>query len=244
MSGMPGEPLLKFFQNYAAHGEEIAVRQRRGYRAESWMYGQIAEGANRVAREPEVRGINKGDAVLLWGENSAAWVTAVLACILRGAVVVPIDHASSKEFARRVAGEVSAKLLFCTTAENDCANVPAILLGSLFAITARQDSSPYPSPPLSRQDPLEIIFTSGTTAEPRGVVISHGNVLSNVAPLETEIRKYLKYERWLHPVRFLNLLPLSHVFGQFLGIFLPPLMGGTVVFQETLKPSDVIRTIR
>ena len=91
---------------------------------------------------------------------------------------------------------------------------------------------------------LEIVFTSGTTAEPKGVVITHGNVLGNIAPLETEIRRYLKYERLVHPVRFLNLLPLSHVFGQFLGIFLPQLMGGTVIFQDALNPAEVIRTIR
>jgi long-chain acyl-CoA synthetase len=57
------------------------------------------------------------------------------------------------------------------------------------------------------------------------------------------MQKYLKYERFVHPVRFLNLLPLSHVFGQFLGIFLPQLLGGTVVFQDTLKPTEVIRAI-
>ena len=69
-------------------------------------------------------------------------------------------------------------------------------------------------------------------------------MLANIAPLEREIRRYLKYERWVHPVRFLNLLPLSHVFGQFLGMFLPPLLGGTVIFQDELKPSEVISTIR
>src|SRR4029077_10196057 len=85
---------------------------------------------------------------------------------------------------------------------------------------------------------------SGTTAEPRGVVITHGNVLANIAPLEREMRRYLKYERLVHPLRFLNLLPLSHVFGQFLGMFLPPLLGGTVIFQDELKPSEVVNTIR
>jgi DNA gyrase subunit A len=69
-------------------------------------------------------------------------------------------------------------------------------------------------------------------------------VLANISPLEEQIRSHLKYERFVHPVRFLNLLPLSHVFGQFLGMFLPPLMAGTVVFQETLKPAEVIKTIR
>ncbi len=97
---------------------------------------------------------------------------------------------------------------------------------------------------ISRNDPLEIIFTSGTTAEPKGVVISHGNVLANLEPLEQEIAKYLRYERWVHPLRFLDLLPLSHVFGQFLGLFVPQSMGATVIFQESLSPSEVIRVIR
>ena len=97
---------------------------------------------------------------------------------------------------------------------------------------------------IGRDDILQIVFTSGTTAEPKGVVITHGNVLANIAPLEREMQRYLKYERWVHPVRFLNLLPLSHVFGQFLGMFLPPLLGGTVIFQEELKPSEIVSTIR
>ena len=244
MSGTPVESLLNFLRNYAAHGEEIAVRQRRGYRAESWTYGQIAEGANRLARELEARGIGKGDAVLLWGDNSAEWITVFLGCLLCGAVIVPIDHASSKEFAGRVSREVNAKLLFCTSAENDCANIPSIPLESLSAVTARHDSSPYPSPPLSRQDPLEIIFTSGTTAEPRGVVISHGNVLANIEPLQTEIQKYLRYEKFVHPLRFLNLLPLSHVFGQMLGVFIPSLLAGTVVFIDSVRPAEFMDTIR
>src|SRR6202011_1568199 len=103
------------------------------------------------------------------------------------------------------------------------------------------------SPPnvsIGRDDTLQIVFTSGTTAEPKGVVITHGNVLANIAPLEREMQRYSKYERWVHPVRFLNLLPLSHVFGQFLGMFLPPLLGGIVIFQEELSPSEIVSTIR
>jgi long-chain acyl-CoA synthetase len=91
---------------------------------------------------------------------------------------------------------------------------------------------------------LEIIFTSGTTAEPRGVVISHGNVLANIEPLRKEMQKYLRYEKLVHPLRFLNLLPLSHVFGQILGVFIPPMLAATVVFIDSLKPSDLIDMIR
>jgi long-chain acyl-CoA synthetase len=241
---MPLQSLSNFVKTYATHGHEIAVRQRRGYRMESWTYGRIAEEANRMARELEVRGIGKGDAVLLWGENSAEWIVAFLGCLLRGAVIVPIDHASPMEFACRVAREVNAKLTFRADAHKDSATIPSISLESLPAILARHDSSPSPSPPLSRQDTLEIIFTSGTTAEPRGVVISHGNVLANIEPLQNEIQKYLLYEQLVHPLRFLNLLPLSHVFGQILGVFIPPMLAGTVVFIDSLKPSDLMDTIR
>src|ERR1700751_2115619 len=101
MSAMPKESLLSFVRHYAAQGDEIAVRQRRGYRMESWTYARIAAEANRLARELEGRGVANGDAVLLWSQNSAEWIIVFLGCLLRGAVVVPIDHASSAEFARR-----------------------------------------------------------------------------------------------------------------------------------------------
>ena len=93
-------------------------------------------------------------------------------------------------------------------------------------------------------DPLEIVFTSGTTAEPKGVVLTHANVVANLVPIETEIAKYQKYEWLVHPIRFLNLLPLSHVFGQFLGILLPQLLAATVVFHDSLNPTELIRLVR
>ena len=244
MSDKPVESLLNFVREYAAHGGEIAIRQRRGYRMESWTYRCIVEEANRLARELEDRGLKKGDSALLWGESSAEWIIAFFGCLLSGIVIVPIDESSSAEFACQVSREVSASIVFRTRAQKECPGVPSVLLESLCAIAARHDSSPYPSPPLSRQDTLEIIFTSGTTAEPRGVVISHGNVLANIEPLQKEIQKYLRYEKFFHPLRFLNTLPLSHVFGQMLGVFIPPLLPGTVVFIDSLKPTEVLEAIR
>ncbi|PYX43299.1 MAG: AMP-binding protein [Acidobacteria bacterium] len=234
-----------YVEDFLAHGSECACVQRRGYRTERWSYRKIAERALQVARELEAREISKGDRILLWGENCAEWVAVFLGCALRGVITVPMDDAASADFAGRVWAEVDARLLVCSRKHPPLAPGAAVLiLEELSGIVARHSAGPYESVSIDRSDPLEIIFTSGTTAEPKGVVISHGNVLSNVAPLETEIRKYLKYERWVHPVRFLNLLPLSHVFGQFLGIFLPPLMRGTVIFQESLSPAEIFETIR
>src|SRR3989449_6082560 len=233
-----GEYLGSFLQR----GQQHAYVQRRGYRTARWTYRQIAELAFRCARELANRGIAKGERVLIWGPNSAEWVAAFFGCALRGVIVVPMDDAAAPEFALRVAQQVGAKLLGCSR-EHAQAGLPTLTLDDLQEAFRRHSAEPYNPVPIEASDPLEIVFTSGTTAEPKGVVISHGNVLGNVAPLEEEIRKYLKYERFVHPVRFLNLLPLSHVFGQFLGIFLPQLLGGTVIFQDTLKPVDVINTI-
>src|SRR2546426_5428146 len=233
-----GEYLGSFLQR----GQQHAYVQRRGYRTARWTYRQIAELAFRFARELANRGIVKGERVLIWGPNCAEWVAAFFGCALRGVIVVPMDDAAAPEFALRVAQQVSAKLLVCSR-EHAQNGLPTLLLDDLQEVLGRHSAAPYNPVPVETSDPLEIVFTSGTTAEPKGVVISHGNVLGNVTPLEEEIRKYLKYERFVHPVRFLNLLPLSHVFGQFLGIFLPQLMGGTVIFQDTLKPADVISSI-
>lgn len=242
---MPPRSLLDYLDNFYAHSAEIAYAQPRGYRTERWTYGQVAETAAQFARELEARHIGRGDHVLLWGENCAEWVAAFYGCLLRGAVVVPMDRIALPAFASRVYSETNAKLLVGSRAQARLApGLPALLFETLQQTVARHSRARYAALPRKRTDTVEIVFTSGTTAEPKGVVITHGNVLANLEPLETEIKKYLKYEWPFHPLRFLNLVPLSHVFGQFLGLFVPPLLGATVVFQETLNPAEILRTLK
>ena len=242
---MARESLAEFVREYAARGDETCVVYRRGYRTERWTYRRVAEEAYRFARELEFRGIGKGDAVLLWGPASGEWIAAFLGCIVRGAVAVPLDPGSTTEFVSRIAGEANGRLLVhAQQAVTRGISIPTLALESLVESIASRSCDDYASPGLSRNDALEIIFTSGTTAEPRGVVISHGNVLANIEPIEAGIRKYLFYERFFHPLRFLNLLPQSHIFGQLMGVFIPALLGATTVFMESPKPSELLESIR
>jgi len=217
----------------------------RGYRHERWSYRRVAAVAYQFARELEARQIGRGDAVLLWSANCAEWVAAFLGCALCGVIAVPVDDAASPDFARRISAQVRTRLVLCARERAAIfETIEAIDPVDLAAAIAAHPAQRFRPVSIQANDSLEIVFTSGTTAEPKGVVLTHGNVVSNLAPIETEIGKYLKYERLVHPIRFLNLLPLSHVFGQFLGIFLPPLLGGTVVFENTFNPAEVMATIR
>ena len=242
---MPRTTLLEYLSNFERHSGEISYAQRRGYRMVRFTYGEVARLAYQFARELEARGISKGDRVLLWGENSAQWVAAFFGCLLRGAVVVPMDRIATPEFAGRIARETQAKLALCSRELiPNFTEVPALDLEALPELIKSRSARPYTPPAITRSDLVEIVFTSGATAEPKGVAITHGNVLANLETFEPEIAKYIRYERIFHPIRFLNLLPLSHVFGQFLGIFIPQLIAGTVIFQESLGPSEVIRTVK
>jgi long-chain acyl-CoA synthetase len=239
------QTLAGYAQLHFSLGKETAFVFRRGFRTLRWSYRELAELAFQFARELEQRNIGKGDRVVIWGENCAEWVGAFFGCMLRGAMAVPMDKISAPEFARRVASDVNAKLLVCSSAlVSEAGNLPRLELENLCQALAQHSSAAYEPVNITRADPAQIIFTSGTTAEPRGVVLTHGNILSSVDPIEREIPKYRKYERIFHPIRFLEMLPLSHVFGQTMGMFIPPVIAGTVFFQDSYKPSDVVETIR
>ena len=257
---MSRENLLSLFGEFERYGSGVALVQKRGYRREAWTYRKLAGVALACALELKERDVRTGDRVLLWGPNSAEWVAAFWGCLLRGAVAVPMDDGATLDFAGRVARDAGVKLIFAS--REKAALDPAIstlVLEDLADTVKRAGvvaSSPASSQPkkamyesladepITRNHIAQILFTSGTTSEPRGVVLTHGNFLANLEPLERGIDPYRNYERWFHPLRFVTLVPLSHVFGQFMALFVPPLLGATVVFEQSANPAEIIRTVK
>jgi long-chain acyl-CoA synthetase len=240
------QTLNTFLYDFIKRGDETVFSHRPELRTLRWSGKAIAETAYRFARELEARRIEKGDRVLFCARNSPAWVAAFFGCLLRGVIVVPLDLQSVADFIRRVQQQTEPKLLLYSpgdTAETD-ENLTRIDLEDLSQLVARHAKEPYPDDNIQEDDLVEIIYTSGTTAEPKGVCLTHKNLLANLNPLERGMQKYLKWEWLVHPLRFLNLLPLSHVFGQFMGLFVPQLLTGEVFFQDSLSPAEIMDTVK
>ena len=241
--------LVSLFNSFLKFAGDTAVIETHSYRKKSHTYGQLHTSALFWCRALCARGINSGDHVLLWAPNSFNWLACFWAILLRGAVAVPMDSAASPDFVQRVIRDAQIKLILRDRAQPEIPGAPPSLIINDFQDVV---ASPPPTPDAAldpgdhstRSTIAQILFTSGTTSEPRGVVLTHGNFLANIEPLEQGITPYLKYERWLHPLRFVSLVPLSHVFGQFMAIFVPPLLGATVVFENSPQPREILRTIR
>ena len=243
---MARRTLLDFFDDLAQLDGTFVVHDD-GYRTWTFSYAEIAAAAGRFASRLRDARIGIDHKLVLWSENRPEWLVVLWGCLLEGVTVVPIDYRASPDLMLRVADIVDAQ---------------AIVVGDVVppfetprpvwpAATVVADGERGPTGAAGRHTTegvsadatAEIIFTSGATADPKGVVLTHRNILANVIPIEREINKYRRYARPFAPIRFLNLLPLSHMFGQSMATFIPPILTGEVVFMRSFAPQDIVRQI-
>ncbi|HEY4356220.1 MAG TPA: AMP-binding protein [Acidobacteriaceae bacterium] len=237
--------LASLVTDFHTHAKETAVVSHRGVRRYATTYGELAQLAGRFAAELIARDIHAGDRVLLWGENSADWIGAFFGCLLRGVLAVPLDASGTPAFAQRVIEEVRPRLVLADAGllQSLPQEIPALKFSELAAsLPATPNFAVEAS--VREDTPFQIVFTSGTTSEPKGIVHTHRNVLASLHPIENEIGRYRRYERWVHPLRFLHTLPLSHVFGQFMGLWIPAVLGAELHFTDTLEAGSITQLIR
>jgi long-chain acyl-CoA synthetase len=226
---MPRDTLLDFFYDFAGLDDEFLIHDD-GFHARHFRYREIADRARAFAARLRAEGIRKDEKIILYGENRPEWIIALWGCLLEGVIAVPIDYRSSAEFVERIRTIVDARM---------------VLTGEEAGMYDGQAPAEAGRPvTITKDQTAEIIFTSGATAEPKGVVITHRNILANIVPVENEVKKYLRYQRPFAPIRFLNLLPLSHMFGQAMATFIPPMLPGVVVFMRGFAPNEILRQIR
>ncbi|HMD47815.1 MAG TPA: AMP-binding protein, partial [Bryobacteraceae bacterium] len=235
---MARETLLDFFHDFAGLAGEFLIHDD-GFRARHFRYDEVARLAGAFAARLREAGISKDERVILYGENRPEWIVALWGCLLTGAVTVPIDYRSAPEFVARIDAIVQARAILVGDEVSLPENPKIWKLSSL--TEGHGDAAPAP---ITKDQLAEILFTSGATAEPKGVLITHRNILANIVPVEGEVNKYKRYAKPFHPIRFLNLLPLSHMFGQAMATFIPPMLPGVVIFMRGFNPNEILRQIR
>ncbi len=205
-------------------------------------YAEAASGALAFAEHLRNQGIAKGERILFWGENRPEWVVSLWGCLIEGVVAVPLDFRSSAAIVERIAGIVEARALLL----GQGSEAPRELRCPIWPMRMVLDLPRAAHAATNQADPgdlAEILFTSGATGDPKGVTITHRNILANLKPIDDGIAKYRKYMGPFKPIRFLNLLPLSHMFGQSMAAFIPAMLAGDVFFTSCYSPRDVLHLI-
>ncbi len=235
--------LPQFFGRIAQYRGEFIVYDD-GFRGFTFRYSDIARVARAFAARLHNQGIRKGDTVMIWSESRPGWIAALWGCLLEGAVVVPVEPQSSVELFRKIEQKVRPRLVLLGDRVPNVAPTSQLEVWQLSDIEQASEGPHLEPVPLYADEIAEIVFTSGTTAEPKGVVITHGNLAAQLPPIEDQIAPYRKYVRPFAPLRILNLLPMSHLFGQSLATFVPPLIPASVVFISSTSPHEIVRQIR
>ena len=236
------QTLLEVLAEIRRLGDREALRFYNGFRTWKLTYNQLYGQIGAFTAYLDHAGLRKGDRIILWGENRPEWVSVFWASVARGIPVVPVDYRSSADLVRRIHNEVHARLIVTGDAvQFEGLEIPQFSFSQLSGL---EPSNRFAASEVSPDDIVEIVYTSGTTGDPMGVVHRHKNICANLTPIQSEMRKYEGLARPFQPVRILDMLPLSHLFGQSLGIFIPPLLGGGAVFMLELHAGAVLGTIR
>ncbi len=215
-----------------------ALLIRPSFRTRVWRYRDLARTVPRVARVLADAGVGRGDRVIIWAVNRPEWGLAFLGVAHLGAVSVPLDVRHTVDFGLKIATQTGARVVVAsrqTAASARQLGLPIVWVETLPDL-ARQAEAMDPAP-IDEDTLAEIVFTSGTTGEPKGAMLSHGNLVSCARSLVTVLP-------FGPSDRLLSVLPLSHLFEQALGFITPLLIGASIVYPVSRQPSVLLRTFR
>lgn len=232
--------------------QNVAVEIQTSDGIESHSYAELRRMAESVAAWLVARGIQPGARVAILAENHPRWVAAYLGIIAAGGAAVPLDTAYHADQVTKLLRDSCASLMFCdlqhlATAQEAVAglNVPLVLTESGphpetvsdFDSIVSQTPGSFSPVPRGPDDLASLLYTSGTTADPKGVMLTHANLLGEAEAVFA----------WAHigPAdAVLGVLPLFHVLSQMANLLLPLVAGTRVVYLSTLNTTELLRALR
>jgi long-chain acyl-CoA synthetase len=217
-------------------GKTALVHQGR-----SLSYGELIKG---IASCAGTLAIEKGDRVALLSENRPEWVFALFGVWRKSGVVVPIDFLSKADEIAHILTDADPKVVFASrncmdelaraVAVTDCKAEIRVLgetaVGPVSTEEGRGDA-------VKAEDLAVILYTSGTTGKPKGVMLTHGNLGSNIEGIE---RARIASEQ----DRILSILPFHHSYPLMVTVLLPYSIGATVIIADKLSSNEIIRLLK
>ncbi len=226
-------------QSAERYGDSTALTITPGFREQRWSFQRLWDFSEGVAALLAERGLEKGDRAIIWSVNRPEWVAAFFGCMRAGVVAVPLDVRTAPDFVERVVEFTGPKLAFLSRQTPDGPlrdSVPIVLLDDLEDLVESADGD-ADLPDVGADDLAEVMFTSGTTGDPKGVMLTHGNIATNVlAAVEAVPIKPSD--------RLFSLLPLSHMLEQTGGLLAPLSGGASVVYPVSRQPTVIFKTLR
>ncbi|HEY0757141.1 MAG TPA: AMP-binding protein [Ktedonobacteraceae bacterium] len=197
-------------------------------------YVDLQQQVERFAGYLQGLGLVKGERLLLWSASRINWVIAYLGSLLVGAVVVPLDVSSREDFLLRVAQSTEAKYLITTAKQYQGLKKPPAPLIDIEHLPAGELAASQ-LPEVGEDDLAELVFTSGTTGQPKGVMLSQRNIASNALAA-------LKVIDIRDQDRALSILPLSHMYEVTVDMAILS-RGSSVLYARTLVPDTLLRLL-
>lgn len=233
--------LTRIQETATRYPDKTAVQMKVDNAYRKYAYRDLVKGVASAARSLSEQGIGKGDRVALLSENRPEWIFAYLSTVSLGAVIVPLDAQLTEREVALLLANSEAKAVFVSAAcrpklpRNHSLMIfsfdPGEGLSFHEMLTAHPDAEIPPAP--SPGDMAALLYTSGTTGDPKGVMLSNGNLASNAASVvQLDI---------LNPEdNLLCILPLHHTYPAIACILLPFRIGTTVTLLNSLKGPDIM----
>ena len=228
--------LKDLIQTFKEDPDKIAIINRKEYRKFEYNYQQLYNLSNKFATFLKNNNLKKGDKIIIWISNGIEYAACLFGAFLEGIIVVPIDKQSNISFVEKIQEQVNAKLIFQTKYQPKLKKIKTIFIEQLLNIlenTKIKESNTQ----INENDIAQIVYTSGTTGDPKGVILTNKNTVSNINSLN-QLREISEKDK------FLSVLPLSHVFEQTIGLFVPTLNKSTIVYMGSLKLSSLFEAFR
>ena len=241
LKALTGETLLELLERAAERTPEAtALVIRRGMQTERWSYRLLVERSRRVAATLARAGVEPGSRVVTWAPNDPWLAAAYFAAWYRGALVVPLDLRMKEEVAERIGRRTEPALVLAGVdlpeASATALGAPVLRVGGAELDPEGEATPPAALAPVTPETLAEILFTSGTTSDPKGVVLTHGQMIHNV--------RVIALTAGIRRERGLALIPLSHMYGQMVPLLYGLLSGSQIVFLAQLTPSAITQTLR